>query len=252
MDLIIYNIHTPTFLPEDLVESSENIHSEISRSPTDPSDIDLTDAVLACPLARVVDSSPSSSWVIAALLKRTSQRVQLNSEKWQEGLEFWLPEETSLFCPDELIWMQIRTQREDIIPSESPKTSGARLIVPFAAPKGYEGGRQLHPAEITPAPGFGTIALICSRSDKSTRRYLMKYHDQETMLCTNVERSIKKSLRGEVDLLGAHCETDRKGRYQLHLYANANKSSFKDRIIQDSWVGLRDQAVVKIKSGLGL
>jgi hydroxymethylbilane synthase len=79
----------------------------------------------------------------------------------------------------------------------------------------YFVSHKLHPREFVPAPGQGVMAIQTRLDDKDLRKQLIKLHNQDTGICTNVERRVLQLLGGGCQTpLGVHCFRDKVGNYR--------------------------------------
>ena len=75
---------------------------------------------------------------------------------------------------------------------------------------------ELNPREFCPSPGAGAIVLQTCADDLPLRRILKAIHHSEDAARTNVERKLLRLFGGDLhSTLGAFCEQDTMGNYQL-------------------------------------
>ena len=251
MELNLIHINDTRLLPDALISEFHHIDHGPGLHEIDPSVMDLSTGILACPLDKLPIAPQDSDWLIAALTGRPRTRIELASSQWSEDETFWLPEGAKVYCPQQLIWKQLISQRNDLISADNKEDASAIVSEPFDSDN-QRTKRQIHPAEVTPAPVYGAIALVCSASDLDTRKMLRPWHNEGIGLCTNVERSIRMTLAEDVDHLGAQCEIDRYGRYQLNVCAIKGDRIERHRMIQDSWAGMAKSAVSMIRNAFGI
>ncbi|NNF36471.1 MAG: hypothetical protein HKN68_20380 [Saprospiraceae bacterium] len=77
---------------------------------------------------------------------------------------------------------------------------------------------KMHPSELVPTPGEGTLSFISFKDNIALRRLITSIHHKETALCTNVERRLLKRFGSDRSDIGAYCYRDSAGFF--HAYAS--------------------------------
>ena len=139
---------------------------------------------------------------VAAVLKRESSGYVSSGEVFQdriftsvpfaaEYLRILFPEsEISVLTPDECAGM----------------TDKGTVIVPESEVSGFK-GKALDPDLILPAPGQGSVSVICRKDDRETAELCRKINHNPSRIETGAERGIAR-LSGLHDNLGIRAETE--------------------------------------------
>lgn len=82
---------------------------------------------------------------------------------------------------------------------------------------------KIHPSELVPIPGEGTLAFISYKENIALRRLIKTIHSTETALCTNVERRLLKRFENNTSGIGAYCYRDSAGFFHAHAFMEGRK-----------------------------
>ncbi len=108
----------------------------------------------------------------------------------------------------------------------------------------------LQPSEFVPAPAQGVMAIQTRKSDTIIRTILKNLHHPDVSRCTNIERSVLKSLDGGCQLpLGVFVNEKTRGSFTAHVaFKKEDKPLIHFQITQSTYIGLTDKILEKINA----
>ena len=207
-----------------------------------PNVISKDGTVIMAPLDMIPFRNQHDTWTITAILERKKSGVKIDSDRWQDGKVFWLPQEMKVYCHWPILTTQMSAARSDLILSPDPEEAEARILRTMDE-TGHMESRFIHPLELVAPAGFNAMAIICNKKDVNLRRRLLDFHHAPTAICTNVERKLAQRLSSKFEEVGVQCFQDQHQRYQLSVCTKEKTEIQRFSTIQNSWIGLHEAAL---------
>ena len=92
--------------------------------------------------------------------------------------------------------------------------------------------------EITPPAANGILALVTRKEDTASRTEALAWHNKDTAVLSNVERSILKYAIENGCEAAVYTEQDQQGRFHLFLAVGRGSAWEKTAYVHDGWKGL--------------
>lgn len=192
---------------------------------------------LLLPLQRVpIGNSEQNDWVVAALSPRFQSHVKLKGfRSWVHGKALWMDDAESFAPHCRSTLYQAKTLRPDL---DFKASDDDAAYVECFWWETDEASKKIHPMEITPPAANGILALVTRKEDTATRTEALGWHDNETAILSNVERSILKHAIENGCEAAVYAEQDQHGRYHLFLAVGQGSTWQKTSFVHDGWKGL--------------
>ena len=211
-------------------------------------EIELGEGLLI-PLQRVpIGDRDSANWVVAALSPRFQSHVTLKGDgSWAQGKALWMTDGASFrpHCRSTLI--QAKELRPDLDYQIDDNIADYMECFWWEVADDTKG---IHPMEITPPAANGILALILRKEDMASRTDALAWHDKDTAILSNIERSILKYAMEMGCKAAVHSEQDQYGRFHLYVAAGKGLEWEKTSVVHDGWKGLERAGTAFIESTL--